>query len=187
MMNKPHTQRLRTPLLTDQIRRPNYLSKCLLIACFLIGITSATLAQDADSSDLAEDSLPKARVTGLRYLSIHVLDLEKSLKLYREILGFKLADAEVLHGEGIEGMLVMKLRANELEIGLSLTAPEYMHTIGPIGNTNHNHFMLKVNDIVPIGDKLKEEGYELENENYAQDKWTFFVGPNGEIIGLSAW
>ncbi len=155
--------------------------KCALLAIFILAAASSGFAQSSDSDDF------KARVTGLRYISIHVLDLEKSLKLYREILGFKLADAEVLHGEGIEGMLVMKLRANELEIGLSLTAPEYMHTIGPIGNTNHNHFMLKVNDIVPIGDKLKEEGYELENENYAQDKWTFFVGPNGEIIGLSAW
>ena len=47
--------------------------------------------------------------------------------------------------------------------------------------------MLKVNDIGPIGDKLKEEGYELENEHYARDKYTFFVGPNGEIIGLSSW
>ena len=33
--------------------------------------------------------------------------LEKTLKLYREILGFKLVDAVILHGEGIEGMLVM--------------------------------------------------------------------------------
>jgi len=129
----------------------------------------------------------QARVTGLKYLSVHVLELEKTLKLYREILGFKMADAEVLHGPGLEGMLVMKLKADDLTIGLSLTAPEFIDTIGPIGNTNHNHFMLKVNDIGPIGDKLKKEGYELENENYARDKYTFFVGPNGEIIGLSGW
>ena len=50
-----------------------------------------------------------------------------------------------------------------------------------------NHFMLKVNDIATIGDKLIEEGYELENNNYAKDLYTFFIGPNGEIIGLSAW
>lgn len=84
--------------------------------------TGFSSAQKADSSAADEESKPQARVTGLRYISIHVLELEKSLKLYRE-----------------------------------------------------------------IGDKLKEEGCELENENYVRDKYTFFVGPNGEIIGLSSW
>ncbi|MBB6429186.1 VOC family protein [Algisphaera agarilytica] len=126
-----------------------------------------------------------AKVVGLKYICVHILELEKTLRLYREILGFTLVDAEVLHGEGIEGMLVMGLEANDCRIHLSLTAPEYLDTIGPIGNTNHNHFMLYVDDITTIGDQLKQEGYELENENYAQDKYTFFVGPNGEIIGLA--
>ena len=98
-----------------------------------------------------------------------------------------MSDAEVLKGPGIEGMLVLKLRANDFEIALSVTAPQFMHTLGPVGNTNHNHFMLTVNDIGPIGDKLIAEGYKLENENYVRDKYTFFTGPNGEIIGLSSW
>ena len=144
-------------------------------------------AQNAHSETAIKEVEADAKVTGLKYICVHVLQLEKTLKLYREILGFKLADAEVLHGPGLEGMLVMKLKSNDLTIGLSLTAPEFWDTVGPIGNTNHNHFMLKVNDIKPIGDKLKAEGYALENENYAQDKYTFFVGPNGEIIGLSGW
>ena len=154
---------------------------CVLLA-LLLAISTHTFAQEAK-----EENQSKARVTGLRYISIHVLDLEKSLKLYQEILGFKMSEAEVLHGPGVEGMLVMKLKADDLTIGLSVTAPEYMHTIGPIGNTNHNHFMLIVNDIGPIGDQLKAEGYELENENYVRDKYTFFEGPNGEIVGLSSW
>ncbi|MDP2525938.1 VOC family protein [Maribacter dokdonensis] len=161
---------------------------CFFIA-FVLTSTYYGFAQTSDSSPSEIEMIgsEKARVTGLKYISVHVLELEKTLKLYREILGFKMADAEVLHGPGLEGMLVMKLKADDLTIGLSLTAPEFIDTIGPIGNTNHNHFMLKVNDIAPIGDMLKEEGYELENENYARDKYTFFVGPNGEIIGLSGW
>lgn len=166
---------------------PNFAWRYWLVVMFILIGTGSSFAQSADSQTVDKENKPQARVTGLRYISIHVLELEKSLKLYREILGFKMSDAEVLHGPGLEGMLVMKLRANELEIGLSVTSPEFIHTIGPVGNTNHNHFMLKVNDIGPIGDKLKEEGYELENENYVRDKYTFFVGPNGEIIGLSSW
>ncbi len=159
---------------------------CFLVVFMLAG-TSFTFAQKTESPAAKKESTTQARVTGLKYICVHVLELEKTLKLYREILGFKMSDAEILHGPGLEGMLVMKLKANDLEISLSLTAPEFIDTIGPVGNTNHNHFMLKVNDIGPIGDKLKEEGYELENDNYARDKYTFFVGPNGEIIGLSAW
>lgn len=158
-----------------------------VLTLFLFLGMNLGFSQNTDSQVLDKENEPQARVTGLRYICVHVLELEKTLKLYREILGFKLDDAEVLHGPGVEGMLVMKLKADDLTIGLSLTAPELWHTVGPIGNTNHNHFMLKVNDIGPIGDKLKEEGYALENENYARDKYTFFTGPNGEIIGLSSW
>lgn len=165
----------------------NLIRSCCLLSLLVLASTTFSFAQQANSPVADPESQARARVTGLRYISIHVLELEKSLKLYREILGFQMADAEVLHGPGLEGMLVMKLKADDLTIALSLTSPEFQHTIGPVGNTNHNHIMLKVNDIVPIGDKLKEEGYELENEHYARDKYTFFVGPNGEIIGLSAW
>lgn len=161
--------------------------KTYLLAILIFAGTMYSAAQSKDSSKIDESNESKARVTGLRNISIHVLDLEKTLKLYQEILGFKLEDSEVLHGPGLEGMLVMKMGAGDLRINLSITAPEFLHTIGPVGNTNHNHIMLIVNDIGPIGDMLKEEGYELENENYRQDKYTFFVGPNGEIIGLSAW
>jgi len=164
-----------------------HVRRCCLLVVFIITCAGIGFAQEQDQPAADNGSEPQARVTGLRYISIHVLELEKTLKLYREILGFKLSDAEVLHGPGLEGMLVMKLKADDLTIALSVTAPEFMHTIGPVGNTNHNHFMLTVNDIGPIGDKLKEEGYELENDNYVRDKYTFFVGPNGEIIGLSSW
>lgn len=166
---------------------PNLKSAIFALAMLLTIGTASLTAQEKVVNKSKEKVNTEAKVTGLRNICVHVLKLEKTLKLYREILGFKLEDAVVFHGPGLEGMLVMKLRANDVKIHLSLTAPENWEQVGPIGNTNHNHFMLKVNDIKTIGDKLKAEGYELENDNYAKDKYTFFTGPNGEIIGLSAW
>lgn len=164
---------------------------CLLAVCILAGSGCSSAAVAANSmanseEDRATESQAEAKVIGLRYNNVHVLELEKTMKLYREILGFELVDAEVLKG-ALEGMLVLKVKANDYMMTLTVTPPQFMHTLGPIGNTNHNHFMLRVNDIGPIGDRLKEEGYELENENYVRDKYTFFTGPNGEIIGLSSW
>ena len=170
-----------------KISTSNFRYRFLCFVVLVIASTAFSFAQNSEQPVVNDTSNVQARVIGLDNICVHVLQLEKSLKLYREILGFKLDDAVVFQGKGIEGMLAMKLKANDLTITLSLTAPEYINTIGPVGNTNHNHFMLRVNDIETIGNKLKEEGYELENENYARDKYTFFVGPNGEIIGLSAW
>jgi len=164
----------------------HHMWKIWLLTLFMLASVSTISAQETNSHTSEDLSMSQARVTGLRYICIHVLELEKTLKLYQEILGFKLSDAEVLKG-GLDEMLVLKLRANDLEISLSVPPPQAMENYGPIGNTNHNHFMLIVNDIGPIGDRLKAEGYELENDNYVRDKYTFFEGPNGEIIGLSSW
>ena len=161
--------------------------------CMVTVASSPLLAAPEDPKDRGSSSQQKqmkraprsGKVIGLKYNCLHVLKLEKTLKLYREILGFKMEGAEVYHAKGIEGMLVMKLDANGCKVHLSLPSPEHADTVGPIGNTNHNHFMLLVDDIVPIGDQLKKEGYALENEAYARDKYTFFTGPNGEIIGLT--
>lgn len=73
--------------------------------------------------------------------------------MYQEILGFELVDAEVLKGT-LAGMLVLKVKANDYLMTLTITPPQLKHSLGPIGNTNHNHFILKVNDIATIGDKL---------------------------------
>ena len=149
----------------------------------------ATAQENDNSANPAAEAAEETggKVLGVKNVCVHVLKLEKTLKLYREILGLKMVDANVLHGEGIEGMLVMELSANNCTIHLSLPAPGHRNTIGPIGNTNHNHFMLLVDNIVPICDKLKSEGYVLENESYARDKYSFFTGPNGEIIGLTEY
>lgn len=166
-----------------------------LIATFLIAVcigmlslsANSALAQETKQADASKEETATGKVTGLKNVCVHVLKLEETLKLYQEILGFKLEKEVTLHGKGIEGMIVREMRAGGCLIHLSLPAPEFKDTVGPIGNTNHNHFMLVVDNIVPICDKLKAEGYELENDEYARDKYSFFTGPNGEIVGLTEY
>ncbi len=152
-------------------------------------VASKVTQQETENTEKkppAKEDQSIGKVIGIKYNCVHVIKLEKTLKLYREILGFKMDGASVLHGPGIEGMLVMELKAGDCKVFLSLPAPDGFG-LKPIGNTNHNHFMLLVDNIVPICDKLKAEGYELENDNYARDKYSFFTGPNGEIVGLTEY
>ncbi len=125
-----------------------------------------------------------AKVTGINYICVHILQLEKTLKLYREILGFEVIGSEMLAGDACKEMIVFHLKAGECCVNLSLTSPERWHEVGEIGNNNHNHFMLYVDDITTIGDQLVAEGYVLENYDYATAGYTFFTGPNGEVVGL---
>lgn len=159
---------------------------CGMAAAMSLAGASTTYAHAAVSAQPMQESGAEGKVTGLRHIVIHVLDLEASRELYQGILGFELVDAEVLGGT-LQGMLLLRLKANDLTITLSVPPPQAMDGYGPIGNTNHNHFMLKVDDIGPIGDSLKAAGYALENDNYVQDQYTFFTGPNGEIVGLSSY
>ncbi len=176
--------------------RWSLVSLCIIVFCiaFLSAPTQQTAAQEtkaAASGTKENKAAPKEQATGkvidIKNVCVHVLKLEETLKLYKEILGFELVKEVTLHGEGIEGMLVREMKAGGCVIHLSLPAPKFSDTVGPIGNTNHNHFMLVVDNIVPICDKLKAEGYELENDEYARDKWSFFTGPNGEIVGLTEY
>jgi len=151
------------------------LFKISLISWLLLSFLVQAQGTSTTNNSTVKTSNEEAKVTGLRYNNVHVLQLEKSLTLYQEILGFELTKAEVLKGN-LAGMLVLTIEANDYAMTLTVTPPKYQHNLKPVGNTNHNHFMLVVNDIKTIGDKLKAAGYALENENYAKDLYTFFEG-----------
>ena len=97
-----------------------------------------------NSQQSVQQDKPTGKVIGIKYNCVHVLKLEETLKLYTEILGFEKVGEEVLHGKGIEGMVVRKLSAGSCNVYLSLPAPEYSDTVGPIGNTNHNLSLIHI-------------------------------------------
>lgn len=160
-----------------------YATKFIVMSLVIINAGCASTASDESTVAIEK---PKAKVIGLRNNTVHVLDLEKSMILYQDILGFELVGTKYLEGK-LAGMKILKMQAGDFMMKLAITPEHFKDSLGPVGNTNHNHFMLRVNNIGPIGDKLKAAGYELENNNYVKDKYTFFTGPNGEIIGLSSW
>ncbi len=126
-----------------------------------------------------------AKTIGLSHISIHILELERTLKLYREILGFKLTNAVVFKSDACAEMLSLHMQLDSgFCIRLAYTSPQKWHTLATVGNTNHNHFTLIVEDILSIVEQLLNEGYEMEHGNYKDLKHNFFTGPNGEIIGL---
>ena len=84
---------------------------CILALMIMASSSCGSIAK-AESSESATQSNTEAKVTGLRYNNVHVLQLEKTLKLYIEILGFELVDAEVLKG-ALAGMLVLKVKRFE--------------------------------------------------------------------------
>ena len=128
-----------------------------------------------------------SQAKSLQENSIHVSaeNLEKTLRLYREILGFNLDGANVLKGEGHDGTLAMKLSGNKCKVNLLL--PSLKNNKAGKSDANRNHFVLSVSDVASVCDKLKSEGYELQHKEYARDGYSFFAGPNGETISLTSF
>ncbi len=126
------------------------------------------------------------KATGMGGVCIHIMQIEKTFKLYREIFGLKLVNAEVFKSEACAEMLCLHFELEDgFSVKLSLTSPQKWHEINKIGNTNHNHFTLVVDNIVEVVEALIDEGYVMEHPEYKDIKYNFFTGPNGEIIGLS--
>ncbi len=110
--------------------------------------------------------------------------LEKTLRLYREILGFKLDSANVQRG-GDDGTLTMKLSSNGSRVDLLL--PPLKDEVKANSGESTKHIVLSIADITPACEKLIADGYQLKHADYAKDGYTFFDGPNGETITLTSF
>ena len=137
--------------------------------------------------------------TGCSHVGIYVLDREKSIKFYEEVLGFKL-----LYRVDVEsdGLLIAMLQLGNCAIEVLQPPKETgvlpkqcaQDNIIPSARSTPNHFAVTVSDIDKAMERVISFGYKFE-DRIAYDvpcfgsadldlRVAFFRGPDGERIEL---
>ncbi len=133
---------------------------------------------------VAKDAAP---VSDLHYYNVNVTAFEKSMTLYREILGFDLTDAQVLDGQLAE-VLVLTLQANDAIVRLHIPPKIASVDLSQSNIVFDTEFTLVADDLVLVATRLIANGYSLEVSTASSEideKKQYFTGPNGEVIHLS--
>jgi len=132
----------------------------------------------------------KSMVTKLDHIGIAVSNLEESLKLYTEALGFKLQGTEIVEEQKVK-VAFLPLGDTEIEL-LESTSPD-----GPVAKfietrgQGIQHLAFKVDDLEKALEELKAKGIRLidEKPRYgAGGAKIAFLHPkatNGVLIELS--
>ena len=144
--------------------------------------------------------MEKGKTFGVFQVGIMVSDINECLRLFADTLGMEVvfdARTQIQPAQGLSGtenqlMNVLMLHG---EGGVDLEIHQY---IDPPARScppmHHNdlgsmHFMLKVDDIHAVCEKVQALGYELmnpivESRHIPGFKFTYFRGPDGVMIEL---
>lgn len=144
--------------------------------------------------------MEKGKTSGVFQVGILVSDIDEALKLFVETLGMEVvfeARNQIQPAQGLSGVekQVMNVLMLHGEGGVDLEIHQYVDPPArPVPQMEHNdlgsmHFMLKVDDIYAVCDKVTALGYELmnpvvESEHVKGFKFTYFRGPDGVMIEL---
>lgn len=144
--------------------------------------------------------MEKGYTTGVFQVGIMVHDIEECMRLFCDTLGMRVvfdARNQVQPAQGLSGVTnqVMDCLMLHGEGGVDLEIHRY--TDPPAVKRepmNHNdlgsmHFMLRVDDIEAVCEKVQALGYKLmnpivESKNIKGFKFTYFRGPEGVMIEL---
>ena len=137
---------------------------------------------------------------GVFQVGIMVSDIDECLALFVDTLGMEIimeARNVIQPAKGLSGtdMQVMNVLMLHGEDGVDLEIHQYVDPPAKEAvRHNHNdlgsmHFMLRVDDIHMVCDKITLLGYELmnpivESAEIPQFKFTYFRGPDGVMIEL---
>lgn len=144
--------------------------------------------------------MEKGKTFGVFQVGIMVSDIDECLRLFVDTLGMEVvfdARNQIQPAQGLSGtenqlMNVLMLHG---EGGVDLEIHQYIDPPArPCPPMNHNdlgsmHFMLKVDDIHAVCEKVQALGYELmnpivESKQISGFKFTYFRGPNGVMVEL---
>lgn len=144
--------------------------------------------------------MEKGKTFGVFQVGIMVSDIDECLRLFVDTLGMEIVfearntiqPAQGLSGTANQLMNVLMLHG---EGGVDLEIHQYVDPPArPCPPMNHNdlgsmHFMLKVDDIHAVCEKVQALGYELmnpivESKHVPGFKFTYFRGPDGVMVEL---
>ena len=143
-------------------------------------------------------------VTELDHIAVTVSDLDRSLRFYKDTLGFTEVERHWLEGETISAMAgkpevvmqVVRLKPPEGP-GILLDLQQYLQPKGTVSNAqlgmaNHSHFCFGVKDLQATYRQLKEKGVEFvsapvtfdlgKDWDYGAVHVVFLKDPDGFIL-----
>ena len=142
----------------------------------------------------------KGVTSGVFQVGIMVSDIDECLRLFCDTLGMKVvfeARNQIQPASGLSGTDHQLMHCLMLhgEGGVDLEIHQYVDPPAkPCPPMNHNdlgsmHFMLRVDDISAVVEKVQKLGYELmnpvvESKTLKGFKFTYFRGPDGVMVEL---
>ena len=125
------------------------------------------------------------RVKGIDHVALNVVDLEKSLKFYMEVLGLKITEREYSK-PGIEYFLDCGSSLVGLIQG-DKSGPKHLLDDGGIGG-NHVSFRTDKKDFDAIVEELQKRGVPIKFSKKREKSWSvYFSDPDGNKLEITAW
>lgn len=150
-------------------------------------------------------------ITAIDHLNIVVADLDRSVKFYTELLGFRLIKEARLEGEWIDRIVGLKgVKGQVAYVVAPAGEPriELLHYETPVGddpaaNRQANtiglrHFAMRVDDIAAMTAKLRAAGVEVVSDpvkvphgvvkhDQGEKTLVYFRDPDGVVLELAEY
>jgi catechol-2,3-dioxygenase len=115
-------------------------------------------------------------VSGISELVLEVSDLEAARRFYRDVLGFE----ETLYGEGRDDRYWYLIGSSAR---LGLWTPQVGLAGGRGGTHVHFAFQLAREELVPLLDRLRRAGVEVEGPiQLGADRAIYVTDPDGNVV-----
>lgn len=138
----------------------------------------------------------------LSHVAVSVSEMDRSLRLYRDILGFEVVGDFTAEGDSVNSMVALKdVKVRIVLLHQNGSTLELCHYLSPEGRSDKamrqcdpgiTHFALVTDQFDGIIDNLKSDGYELLSdpldlgavEGMGNVRAVYFHGPDREAIEL---